>query len=171
MRRLIVLCGCLAILTPWDASCYELATHASLTMQGLTRFLRERSDLLGNLGFDRTLIDERSPAPFGVRNFDMGPPFLSPLSRNQDKFEIGIIARIDKSLDPTSIMGWVMTGSIREDDVPIGGDNPNDDPYRNLFRVLNHFYDPANRRALTPCGACELAPNWATGYVDAFNGY
>jgi len=48
-------------------------------------------------------------------------------------------------------------------------ENPLDDPYGDIFRVTNHFYDPVWDRPLTLTPLDELgekAPNWALGTTD-----
>ncbi|WP_132973198.1 hypothetical protein [Thiogranum longum] len=74
------------------------------------------------------------------------------------------------------ILGWLMRGAIREDDFtpkifPCGleADNPQDDPYGNIDRPINHFFDPVNNRELTiGVDPRETAVNWALGSSDAF---
>ena len=169
----VVMCALLA--TSPGVAAFELSTHAALTEQTVTRFVRDHPTTLDDLGFPAISIDAKSDQPIGDQYFDMLLlPNNTPPQRSFNIFEQSIILGVDQSgsLSPWSITGWVMAGAIREDDIPwyFGGDNPQDDPYANIVRVLNHFYDPVYQRALTPCLAppCELASNWATGSPDAF---
>jgi hypothetical protein len=67
-----------------------------------------------------------------------------------------------------SLPGWLMLGSIREDDVPFDQwsleNNPQDDPDGAFERVFNHFYDPLNNRPLMSAGRAvgATAVDWAT---------
>jgi hypothetical protein len=100
-------------------------------------------------------------------------------ARRQTDFEQNVIDRVRKttgSIDPLSVVGWMMTGAIREDDAPrrYFVDNPQDDPYDSVdgdvARFRNHFYDPVHNRPLTVASVAlgQTAPTWATGAVDAF---
>ena len=77
-----------------------------------------------------------------------------------------------------------MRGAIREDDggyfingpfefYKMGLENePYDDPFGNINRFCNHFFDPINKAAATftctPLQSLLNAPNWAIGASDAF---
>jgi hypothetical protein len=71
------------------------------------------------------------------------------------------------------IQNWLMRGDLREDDLSpllyntIASDRcgqPDSDPYGQIVRVLNHFYDPIHDTGLI--GAKSV--DWALGYVDSF---
>lgn len=66
-----------------------------------------------------------------------------------------------------SIPGWLMSGAVREDDVPFDRgaleNNPQDAPDPQLVRVLNHFFDPYSNRPLL---FWAKAPDWAIGTPD-----
>jgi hypothetical protein len=84
---------------------------------------------------------------------------------------------------PIDIVGWLMSGAIREDDLPPGSyrreSPPDGDPYGSTYRVFNHFYDPVGDRPLDPplpcsvlpsnLGQCFRATDWAIGAVGVAN--
>lgn len=109
--------------------------------------------------------------PFGNVYFDIAGTTVQ--ERASQLFEQDPNARrMPEGVEPLSVEGWLMRGAIREDDVSIGGANPKDDPYGNIMRVLNHFYDPVNERPLNVgSGHTALgttAPNWGIGTTNAF---
>lgn len=142
---------------------YEINTHATLTAKAYAR-----SDLYGGqlsqvLGIDQT------EDPFNDRYYDNS--INAVRSRFGNKYENKLID--DLGYIPYSLVGWLMRGSIREDDIPtlLKGKNPPDDPDGQIVRVLNHFYDPVNHRPLTVLGAAlgKDAPTWVIGVEDAFS--
>jgi len=154
------------------AAAFELSTHAALTEHTVIRFLRDRPLVMDDLGFPAASVDSLLSQPIGNQYADMFLSNNAPPQRAFNQFEQDVIRRVDPAMSPRSVTGWVMAGAIREDDIPsyLFAANPQDDPYANIIRVLNHFYDPVYQRALTPCplAPCELAPIWATGVTDAF---
>ena len=147
---------------------YELATHGRLTEQA---FLKSNlvldSQLLLDLGLDTSSIN-----PFGSVYYDMSGSQLQVRAANN--FEIDK-DRISNKADALTIKGWLMRGSIREDDLGqiLGvnrGDDPHDDPYGNIFRVFNHFYDPVQDKPLTTIAGVlgQKSPDWAVGSANAF---
>jgi hypothetical protein len=71
------------------------------------------------------------------------------------------------------IENWLMRGDLREDDLSpllyntIASDKcgqPDNDPYGQIVRVFNHFYDPIHN--VGNVGAKSV--DWALGYVDSF---
>ncbi|MGH8041281.1 MAG: hypothetical protein ACREPN_04465, partial [Rudaea sp.] len=76
---------------------------------------------------------------------------------------------------PLPIANWLIRGAIREDDLPASqydvrdGAPPDPDPYGDIFRPLNHFYDPIHNIPLTFAGSLgEKSVDWALGDVDTF---
>lgn len=168
----------LLFIVTFSGSCslqaYELATHGALTQKAYERSVLRNPQagpaLLKDLG-----INPAVPKPFGDSYFDIWAVNAYP--REAQEFE-GAIIDGELKVEPLSIQGWLMRGAIREDDVPARyGENPQDDPYGNFLRVLNHFYDPILDRSLTidvtslPGGTYAgglKSPDWALGVQDAF---
>ena len=72
--------------------------------------------------------------------------------------------------------GWLMRGAIREDDFESGAyDNPNlipdQDPWVDEFRSLNHFYDPiVDNTGIGPFrNIGQRSTTWALGIADEDN--
>jgi hypothetical protein len=140
---------------------HELATHGRLTQHSYERSVLNTEYLNTSLG----LIDGASP--FGSNYLDVYQTQI--FLRKKDDFEEAEL-RMPEEVNPLSVKGWLMRGAIREDDIPpLFGENPQDDPYGPIFRIVNHFYDPRNDQALTigiPVG--KKAPDWGIGANDAF---
>lgn len=145
---------------------YELGTHGALTYEAYKRSVLTDGDLLKQLGI------KNGANPFGTIYYDMSG--AETRERTRQPFEEDQTARrMPFGTEPLSIEGWLLRGAIREDDlgeilgVRIGGD-PHDDPYGNIFRVFNHFYDPVFDRPLTvPGHDTRTAPAWALGTTNA----
>ena len=172
----------LALLTA-TAACksiaYELSTHGALTLKAYERsVLAGDPRLTADLGFDVHATDPFSGF-YGPLYFDVAGGQSFP--REASDFEI---SRMPPGFRrPLSVAGWLILGAIREDDLTTSGCgisdlaayhwpgdcNPQDDPYENVNRVVNHFYDPYfNRGLISSFGSGTRAPDWATGAVDAF---
>ncbi len=152
---------------------YELATHAAMTQYAYEKSLLGASDaqLIGRLGLQPNY-------DFGNAYFDMSG-FVTPPYRFLTTYELKAMPKTPAGKDnpdEQKINGWLMRGTIREDD---GGlvagwrkGEPLDDPISNFNRFCSHFFDPFNDSAFTRfCGLesiVEKAPNWAIGTVDAF---
>jgi len=158
---------------------FELATHAASTAITASRFLAEQSTLLTDLGLNAAATDPITLQPFGNAFVDFKQANGAVATRRQADFEQIVIDRVRRTagvIDPLSVVGWMMTGAVREDDAPLRYfvDNPQDDPYDSadgdVARFLNHFYDPVRNRPLTVASVTlgQPASNWATGAVDAF---
>ncbi|BCO30777.1 hypothetical protein TspCOW1_08800 [Thiohalobacter sp. COW1] len=139
-----------------------MATHGRLTYASYKRSF---------IGYDITLAKDfgiQDINTFGLVYYDTKSGLIR--EREINDFEQSK-RRFPEEVDPISISGWFLRGAIREDDVPWPfGENPQDDPDGQIFRVLRHFYDPVNDRGLrilwkdfTP------ATDWATGSVDTFD--
>lgn len=156
-------------------------------------------NLLNSLGLWRLIkksLESNTGQPniFGDEYFDMG--FVNK-KRRWDKYEQKRMPKDIREQLHLTIKGWLMRGVIREDDLgyypsflSISGDKiepeqPYDDPERDITRVLHHFYDPANDRALVGNDFVETtgiasfltrdgllattkAVDWAIGSNDAF---
>lgn len=150
------------------ASAHEITTHGLLTKEAYSySTLGSHSQTLANdLGLTDWSGDLGSTYYDG---YDWNLSTETLKSRTVDSFEGHIISDV-LGVSPSSIGGWLLRGAIREDDVPKPfGDNPQDDPYGQIFRVANHFFDPYNNRPLTVGFALgEKAPDWGIGVVDAF---
>ena len=162
------------------AHAYELGTHARLTQRAYEQ------SVLGNSQTGLLLLKDLGVEPkdnaFGDRYYDIFGANVRERGVT-DTFELKYMPADAK---PLSISGWLMRGAIREDDViwPFGS-NPQDDPYGNIFRVFNHFYDPIHDQPLNVLGRkpgealCNVplvgcqpndpAPKWAIGSGDVFN--
>ena len=148
------------------ASAYELGTHGRLTYQAYKDSVLSDPQLLSELGI------ENGTNPFGEVYYDVSGNTV--LERTRQPFEQQA-ARMPEGVEPRSVEGWLMRGAIREDDLgQIAGinvgDDPHDDPYGNIFRVFNHFYDPVLNRPLTTIAGVlgQNAPDWGTGSANAF---
>jgi hypothetical protein len=160
----LVFMACHAI----TASSYELATHSRITEQAFSRSsLVLDAQLLTSLG-----LQANSPNPFGAKYFDISGGGVQERSASTFELDKG---RMSNAVDAFTIKGWLMRGSIREDDAK-GEANPQDDPYNpDLRRPLHHFFDPLFNRPLTVPGLWVLdsdvhkAPDWAAGSHDVFS--
>lgn len=140
---------------PPPLTAYELSTHARITYAAYQRSILADQWTAENLGLDTNAI-----APVGDRYYDVSGDQV--IERRPRDFEAQFMpVPIEQAL---TLSAWLMRGAIREDDVLAL-----DDPV-NAIRVLNHFYDPVNKRPLTKLGisAGAKAPDWARGSTDAF---
>ena len=104
--------------------------------------------------------------------FDIGgAPAASPYIRKQFDFDAAK-GRMPPGVVPTEVRGWLLQGTIREDDGTIFllSINPFDDPLGQINRFCNHFYDPVyNAKLSNPgCLGSDLtsAPIWAFGVQE-----
>ena len=137
---------------------YELATHSRITQHAYQQSILSNPDTLRNLGI------AANSSPFGEVYYDI--TWVRIKERLQQYFDR--LSMPDKGKDYLTVKGWLMRGAIREDDLLYP---PGDDPYGNFVRVLNHFFDPLNKRGLTVGGVpvgLQSAPNWAMGSTDIF---
>lgn len=120
------------------------------------------------------------------------PRYPSPFEQcfMQQLASAGILSGLDPMLDSGGVVSnfpisnWLIRGDIREDDITRFGYKsspefcglPDIDPWGEINRVLNHFYEPRTNLPLNPSVACVVAPNgvctksvdWALGTKDAF---
>src|SRR3989344_6614977 len=158
----------------YAADAYELGTHARITYKAYEQsVLKKDSQLIKNLGIDLSDPDN----PFGTQYYDISGSDI--WAREITPFEEGFMTERPDNPNPAlpwgnnplplSLPGWLLRGAIREDDYPFGP-NPMDDPV-NAFRPRNHFYDPAQNRAITTILGLSLgekAPDWGLGTSDVF---
>jgi hypothetical protein len=180
--KVFLIAFCLAAST-WTFS-HELATHARITLQAYQLSnLAVSPKLITDLGIE-TLLQQggdtsRYPdGVFGDTYYDIQGSTIS--LRKRTPFEDGIINSLNLDLSVTNLPSWLMHGAIREDD---GGhflglfrmglnSEPYDDPYGNINRYCNHFYDPLTGRGATffcPGDSPLGAPVWALGALDPFS--
>ncbi len=176
----------MAVLAAKPALPYELATHAAITYQAYNRSkLAINQGLRRDLGLDWYLVDTSArdatfdsaygtTIPFNSTYYDSSS---SDTERQAHEFEFRIIK--DLTIPPLTLPGWLMRGAVREDDagnrfVRPKGEPANDDPYGDINRWCNHFFDPTKpagqRKADFFClfDVRDDAVNWATGSTDAF---
>ena len=186
MRAAKFLITAVAALAAKQVLPYELATHAAITFNAYNRSkLALDLQLRRDLGIDWYLVDPSVPnasfdkaygttIPFNLKFYDSNSS--TDTERQANPFEFKIIKSFD--VPPLTLPGWLMRGSVREDD---SGDilgnyfgEPRDDPYGNINRWCNHFFDPTKpagqRKANFFClfDVRDDAANWATGATDAF---
>lgn len=186
-------------------SAYEVSTHAYMSDTAFQRSVlvnKGQGTVFSILGFDR--LDEYRPflspfsqQPFGEGDepskqghgyFDMGPQGLlyarDPYTEVEEK-KMSFLIRAKRIMEPPvsrvvfHMRGWLARGGIREDDLGTGDYDP--DPYGQIIRVFNHFYDPVQNRGLASsllvwqfCQQfqlpCRRAIDWSTGLTDALSG-
>jgi hypothetical protein len=143
---------------------YDVSTHAAMTIKAVEQSKitadPKTSPLIGRLGIG--FKDE----PFGEKYLDIGTSVTSRtrvLSLENVVYDAlrepaaGLSVPSQKSLT-----GWLMRGSIREDDNST--ETPDTDEPGGVFeRVFGHFFDPVNNRGLTNTFVNDpaLAPDWA----------
>ena len=129
------------LVTGGTVNAYELATHGRLTYEAYKRSVLSDVQVLSDWGL------KNGNNPFGKFYYDVSGSTVNERSRQLFEQQAD---RIPRGTEPLSLEGWLMRGAIREDDLPSPiGKNPQDDPYGNIWRVFNHFYDPIFDRALT----------------------
>jgi len=166
---------------------YEVSTHAALTREAYKKSALQAGDLLTRLGVS-SIVDDLGNVNLGNIYFDVDPSGTVTARLNnygnggntgdvgftEDKFKDANKRLSDAGLSTPvfqSPAGWLMVGSIREDDViydPGAPENPpQDDPAGNINRVLNHFYDPYRDIPLTVALAFgSRTPDWAIDGTD-----
>lgn len=166
------------------ANAYELTTHTAITYNAYQRSrLGSDQEVVRRYGLDRYLLDPaRALRPFGDMYYDAGTARRTDLpgGGGTPLFERSEMSTRLSGFDPRvhdlTIPGWLLRGAIREDDftpIPLilSAPNPQDDPYGNVNRPVNHFFDPYLNRPLTVDGvqAGKRAIDWATGAINTFS--
>jgi hypothetical protein len=170
------------------ACAYELGTHAYITDAALDRsVLVQDPERLRSMGFVAGV-----DAIVGKSYLDLSGGVAH--QRHDWPYDYDDNKMLEEQTDaelPTRIRGWLMRGAVREDDSSDLVDalnrkifrsepEPLDDPWGNLNRWCNHFFDPYHNRPLTlPTGSagwaiCKSdtygpAPVWAMGTRGAFS--
>lgn len=160
----------------YECDAYELFTHAYATNAAFGGYQLRDRDLEFRYGIE--LRHSYGPRFFDTLGVQIGPP----AERRQMDFDRVHVLKVLRGVPPDSLLGWLITGAVREDDITTAACtalnalssrghvecNPQDDPYGNFSRVANHFYDPVFNRGLRSNIADGIeAPNWATGYGNA----
>ncbi len=180
--------GTLLVAVACNAVGYELATHARITFNALLQ-----SDLVTDPSLFAALgIAKGQGANLGNIYFDVSTASMMPRETQNFDWNEGKMPALDKvEMDQlrTLVPGWLMSGAVREDDSAKREElfnrvifhaqrEPLDDPYGNINRWCNHFFDPYNNRPLTASGLAEQvcrdylhgsAPVWATGFAGPFS--
>lgn len=141
INRLLI--GMITLLTSNVATPYEINSHAVMTRAAFYQSALFSDESLA-IDYNWFLgADAFGDSYYDMKFSDIGPVAYIPRARSAHQYEERIINRLGEN--PLSIVGWMMRGSIREDDIPSFGDEPpNDLPLGDspFFRVFNHFYDP-----------------------------
>ena len=148
-----------------DTAGFELSTHAFITRDAYDRLLRESPSTLDRLGVLTFIPDSPIESMLGTQYLVPSQGGLWP--RVAKSFEDRIIKLF--GIVPSSLQGWIMRGAIREDDGQWPAQsNPQDDPYGETNRFLNHFLDPITGAPLTAVPLTQTAANWAIGTTSGF---
>lgn len=202
MKTTVALAGLFALCGSGATLAFDTQTHAYITYQAFVNSNLDNANattLLQQLGLDR--FDAPQPfspywiaAPFPESFYlDNLPSGAAPLQyeRPVTAYEwyqmlqlvnAGVVSATligQTPIQTLPIANWLTRGAIREDDLtPSYYDNtpPDADPYGDILRSLDHFYDPIHNQGFTFVGACVAAPNgvcsksvdWALGEVDSF---
>ncbi len=151
-----------------SASAFDIRTHAAMTSEAIKQSKITGSPNTGNILKKLGLYNKDDV--FKERYIDIG---ASLTSRVGTKYENDVIDKVRNAItdipNPYSIPGWILRGSIREDDnteeTKAGNNTGSGDEPGGVFnRVYGHFYDPQNDRALTVAGFSVGAKStdWAT---------
>jgi hypothetical protein len=160
LRNAVWLVSVFVIALPYTSfriNAYELITHGQMTQQAYLMSTLGKFDTQKRLGLDTWINGQFSTAPFGTRYFDLSNISGGPFTPNREgsDFEAALMPGGDRRRRPPRLSesayllnGWLMRGAIREDDFTpvtflgvtlLGAPNPQDDPYGNINRPLNHF--------------------------------
>jgi hypothetical protein len=169
MKSLFLITSALA-LTSHSTSiiAFDINTHAAMTAKAVEQSKitssPNTSDILKKLGlYDKDFA-------IGSSYIDIG----SLIKRNTTDFEkkvmgdVGLTDQTGLTLpNAESIPGWIIRGSIREDDntkETLQGTPEGDEPNGVFDRVYGHFFDPVYNRGLTVGGLTlgPRSPEWAT---------
>ena len=154
-KSILFVCASIVLSLPVASLGYEVSTHAVMTFK--TYGKSTLPNALSRLGFsgDSDLSSIYfDVAPDGTVEARLNNPIETGDERGaenytKDKFDAANKRLVKAKLpvpDFQSPVGWMMVGSIREDDVAYAkgetDNTPQDDPQGNIYRLFNHFYDP-----------------------------
>lgn len=181
-----------AFLLPEVASSYEIATHALVTQRSFSRSELASSgvgSLQERLGLDRLDLDQPFSARFTTPAngyYDnapadtLSPTYFRELTPHERDVFAKLIERGYLSAPPTAqgstaqerfertLLSWLLRGAIREDDIPLQGQDRDIDLWGEKVRVTRHFYDPVGDRAAPGFGDAK-AIDWAMGEISALS--
>ena len=174
---------CLGVAVSANSVGYDLATHAHITLEAFNQSLLQSDPArLRDLGIPSLQYTTLGDKYFDIRGNDVQPRESYPFDFDLKKMPGVEGANADRRI-PSRLHGWLMRGAIREDDsgemagVYFADERePQDDPFVNINRWCNHFFDPLTYFALTDPNAVVLcltdthasAPVWASGAIDPF---
>ena len=172
MNRLGSMLPAVLYIISFNATAYELGTHARITDKAYeASVLTTASTLFGDWGLNLT----NTTAPFGTTYYEILSGSVEVRSAlnfvTDEERDIWPGGRAGNSL---SIKGWMIRGSVREDDYPnqsflfglckIDDAPPIPEEEKPLSRPINHFYDPVNNTGIT---GQKRAIDWGLGADNA----
>jgi hypothetical protein len=148
---------------------FDISTHAAMTTEAIKQS-KITGDPNSSLVLKKLGLYNKDDV-FKERYIDIG---TSLTSRNGTRYENDVMDSIRGKIagttipTPYTIPGWIIRGSIREDDntqeTPLGNANGSGDEPGGVFqRVYGHFFDPVNDRGLTvaPRSLGPKSTDWA----------
>jgi hypothetical protein len=214
-----VLATCIIVAVSRFGYAHEADTHAALGVQAWQQSTLVTDPVVrANLGLDRDDVTApfRNVPPLLALNdpqaddyFDVMAPLWSSVNSisNPGAFagaflrmpslfdsinmvDFGFDFRNETGANLAYLQAWLMRGEIREDDLRIDTDYPNEsvanrpdpDPNGDIVRVFHHFYDPVHDSGLQPVGlpsgtcsglpggdseGCSRSPDWALGVTGS----
>ncbi len=180
-RIRVLTAGLILSYSPTNSMAFGLFTHGLIT---------DRAYQLSALGSSPNGLTK-----LGLQDLDnaFGDTYYdftsgSTTTRSVNNYERSLMPKGDIDNNYRRIRGWILRGAIREDDGALPlltfSTQPyfaDPDPFGNINRFCNHFFDPVNLRPLTstflsdpgayvfcPNSQNLMAPNWALGSADAF---
>ncbi|KAB2839598.1 MAG: hypothetical protein F9K47_15570, partial [Burkholderiales bacterium] len=189
MKSLWLAAGLVTLTLPGTSGAYDVATHARLSWEAyLMAQINQDSAKRAQLG-----LREGSYTDLGTSYYDVSKAEERPREAHNFDWSGGKFPAVQNTARETVWVippGWLMRGAVREDDAGYiygwGAQivsrefdwstwQPHDDPYGEINRFCNHFFDPLNNRALSgllPKTECfgdvqRSAPRWALGLVES----
>ncbi len=184
MRFVSIRCWlCFGLTFSTASQAYELATHARATMEAFNQStLQLGPTRLQDLGIASLKYSVLGSQYYQVTNGIVESRNTFPFDYDREKMP-GVARPSGDDQIPYRVSGWLMRGSVREDDsADVAGVvfadevEPQDDPFTNFNRWCNHFFDPLTYAKLSDPHAMPLctgdayasAPVWASGANDPF---
>lgn len=171
-KSLIIGLSIVSLFVVARAYAYELGTHARMTQEAASRSVLSDTQFYKSLGIDSIVLNPAGGFalnPFGDSYYDVSGNSVNVRQADPDGVQFDARFLGLPAEQRFTLPAWLMRGAIREDDYPFGP-NPMDDPV-NAIRPRNHFYDPAQNRALTTILGISLgekAPDWGLGTSNVF---